>query len=77
MIKYLVIPDWVVSKTDGQFHYINADKLIKLYNVDRRECKIIGESKPECRSRIYESRLLDQYKDLIKLAPRYDGNYKI
>jgi len=77
MIKYLVIPDWVVSKNDGQLHYINADKLIKLYGVDRKECKILGDNKPDCQSRIYNRILFDQYKDLIKLTPRYDGDYKL
>ena len=38
--KYLVIPGFVISHTDGEIHFITADKLIKLYNVPRDECVI-------------------------------------
>lgn len=40
-IKYLVYPGIIVSKNDGDRHYIGADKLMKLYGVNPQECKII------------------------------------
>ena len=64
MIKYLVKPGYVYSKTDGQRHYIGASKLIGLYRVDPKECYISrgGPGEPE---------------GLIVLSPQYDGNYSL
>jgi hypothetical protein len=61
--KYLVKPGYVFSKSDGDKHWISADKLIRLYQVNPRECVI---SHP----------YLDP-EDLIVLEPRYDGNYEL
>jgi hypothetical protein len=36
--KYLVYPGYVISKNDGEKHYISFMKLIELYRVDPREC---------------------------------------
>ena len=60
--KYLVKPGWAISKTDEDRHWITADQLISLYQVDRREC-VISTS--------------NTYKNLIVLKPRYDGNYEL
>lgn len=61
--KYLLLPGYVRSKTDGQSHYVSADQLVRLYGVDWREC-VVGVDVPE----------LDK---LIVLMPRRDGNYAV
>lgn len=65
--KYLVVPGEVVSKTDGQTHFISPQELIRLYNVDKRDCVIVSP----------KSIAINTYRDLIKLTPREDGNYDI
>ena len=67
ILKYLVCPGEVISKTDGDIHYISADRLIRLYNVDPRECLI----KPK-RGTSWTAPV-----GLITLTPRFDGDYKI
>ena len=67
MIKYIICPGTVISKNDGDHHYVSADRLIHLYCVDRRECII--DSLGRFRDRSYDA--------LIKLYPRYDGNYPL
>ena len=65
MKKYLVIPGWITSKSDGDRHYISANKLIRLYGVDRRECVVFQDG---------ERGFCDS---LIKLEPDYNGDYNI
>lgn len=40
-IKFLVIPGREQSKNDGDWHYITAAQLIRLYRVNPAECLII------------------------------------
>lgn len=63
---YLVIPGNVVSKTDGQEHWLNGRALIGLYQVDPKDCVVVGEY----------SRL-KSYPTLIPLFPKFDGNYTV
>lgn len=67
MIKYLVYPDYVVSKNDNDKHFISASSLIKLYNVSREECKIITS----------ESDLNGLKGTFFILRPKYNGDYEI
>lgn len=69
MKKYLIIGDWITSQTDGDWHYISAENLIRLYGVDPAECIIYSDKKRELG--------LDPNLDLIVLRPRYDGNYRL
>lgn len=39
-LKYVICPGTVISKTDGQRHYVGAMQLMRLYGVDQRECEI-------------------------------------
>jgi hypothetical protein len=64
---YLVVPGEVISKTDGQTHFISADKLIHLYKVNKRDCVVLSS----------KSIAINSYPDLIKLTPREDGNYEL
>ncbi len=75
MLKYVVCPGEVTSKTDGQRHYIGPMQLMKLYGVDPRECEIY-EPAPWWPRAIY--RMAEEAQQgLIRLAPRYDGNYTL
>ena len=46
MIKYMLHPGMVISRTDRDKHYISARKLIELYNLNRNECVIYDIDKP-------------------------------
>jgi hypothetical protein len=68
MKRFAVFPDYVISKTDGEDHYISSIQLIHLYNVDPTECVIVDR-----RSAQHQHTCLD---GLIQLHPNYDGDYK-
>jgi len=73
--KYIICPGYVISKTDGQHHYIGAMRLIRLYGVDPRDC-FIYEPAPWWPNYYY----VDSGKYLAgvrRLGPRYDGNYDL
>jgi len=66
--KYAVYPGWVVSQHDGEYHYITADELIRLYGVPYSECVVIRD-KISLTGR--------DVSQLIALRPKYKGNYTI
>lgn len=68
MKKYLLLPGFVKSWTDGQTHFVSAGELARLYNVPMRACHIYDRDRPET------TRGIDMAK-YIKLFPRSDGNY--
>jgi len=68
MKKYLICPEKVISKNDGDLHFINANSLMQLYNVKPEECIIINNKE--------DLQGLDITKYTI-LRPRYDGNYNL
>ena len=59
--KYAIHPGYVVSKFDGDEHYITFDQLIKLYGLDRKQC----------------FRWDERQGDSIHLYPKYSGEYKM
>jgi hypothetical protein len=70
-MKYALHPGWIISKKDGDRHYISAGALIRLYKVKPTDCWIwskefnhvsIGPSRPH----------FDKH-----LFPREDGNYTL
>ncbi len=62
--RYLLHPGYVVSNTDGQWHYIDAPTLARLYGVSMGECIV-------CRhGEIYPVLLLDLY-------PQESGDYSL
>jgi hypothetical protein len=65
MKKYAVYPGYIVSKNDHDRHYISFDELCRLYKVNPAECVNTAFS-PGIR-----------HESLIKLEPRYDGNYEL
>ena len=68
-IEIVLCPGSVISKNDGQRHYINARKLAMLYEVDYSTCVIYDPSKPESLS-------FKKKENQVFLCPREDGNYK-
>jgi len=66
-VKYLVCPGWIISEHDRDRHFINSAQLIHLYGVNPAECHIAAS----------KSREIGFGNDLIRLRPRYDGNYKL
>lgn len=74
-MRYAIHPDFVLSKSDGDVHYIGALQLIFLYRVAPRECLVIDDSK----DRYTYARLMARAEEegLIHLWPRYDGDYTI
>jgi len=68
--KYVVIPGEVRSRNDGDMHYLDAPKLMRLYGVRHHECIVMkGDLPPEL-----EYKMALRY-GLEILMPRYDGNY--
>jgi len=70
LIKYAIWPGYVISKTDGDRHFISAPQLMRLYGVAPHECIVIHDW-PEG----YAGRR-EAYDKLIVLSPRSDGNYR-
>lgn len=66
--KYLLCPGYIRSKKDGQVHYVGASDLMRLYNVDPRECVIFHHKAEHNHSRM---------DSLIKLYPKYNGDYTL
>ncbi|AWM87351.1 hypothetical protein [Microvirga sp. 17 mud 1-3] len=64
---YVLHPGIVVSRYDGQEHYITAQQLAGLYRVNQNDCAVYRSEN-------------DQYRTprpLVHLYPRDDGNYTL
>lgn len=72
MKKYLIVPGNVVSKSDGQRHFVSAVQLMLLYKVKLSECIVLSG-----RIEYGFKRLTGTYQDLMVLTPRSDGNYSL
>ena len=68
MIKYVVHPGTVWSKTDGDVHFIGARRLMQLYGVSPLEC-VIDDVKG--------TMLGHHTEGLIHLSPDFHGDYKL
>jgi len=66
MKKYLLMPGYIKSQTDGDQHYISPVQLKNLYNVPMSECLIYNE---RIASRIPEN--------ITILRPQFAGNYTL
>lgn len=66
--KYLLKGGYVFSRNgDFQQHYISANQLRDLYNLNRNECIFVDREK--------DLRGINE-EDYIVLTPRYDGDYQ-
>ena len=68
--RYLLCTGRVMSKTDGQYHYVGAHDLARLYGVRMDQCEV----RPE--------RMIARFgwrptAGVTELHPRYDGNYSL
>jgi hypothetical protein len=72
---YLLCPGHVISKRDGQLHYVGAMRLALLYGVDWTMCEI--DNVPDWWPASMRQQFEERTKGLIKLAPRCDGNYTL
>ena len=66
MIKYILCPGYIISKNDGDEHYINAKTLQSLYMVDPKECVVKSDApgwKPP--------------KGVIYLVSKYNVDYSV
>lgn len=66
MLKHLLFPGLVESRTDSNMHYVSAARLIELYQVPLSECLIVRYP--------HDLHGIDT-AGLIELRPRYDGKY--
>lgn len=66
--KYLLLSGIVDSKFDRDEHYISADKLCKLYNLNKKECFLANNEQDLLGFQLEE--------DMIILQPRYNGDYQ-
>ena len=68
--EYIIVGGRVISKNDGDEHYISAHKLAQLYGVDPTKCLLIEEGDP-----VWKERLLPGAIRILR--PRYDGDYSL
>lgn len=56
----------VISRNDGDRHWISPNRVIELYKVDPKECRILDLNRHK-----------QYYPDAILLEPREDGDYTL
>jgi len=71
--KYLVIEGNIKSKNDNNLHFVSAEELLRLYNVNKEECLILKYGIDDTTMQI----LLRCNKDLVILKPQESGNYTL
>lgn len=75
MIRYVVIPGYIISRQDSQRHYVTALDLIRLYLVDPRECRVF---RPDISwSVVRHQHEAEACRGLIRLVPKRDGDYTL
>ncbi len=72
--RYAVFPGNVVSQTDGDIHFVNSTELMRLYQVKPDECLVVFSDNDR---RLWAAMPAAERDALIKLKPRYDGDYPI
>lgn len=67
--RYVLRPGRVVSRTDGQVHFVGHHQLAMLYGVRLSECLVVNPGEAETPG-------VHDLPGLIHLWPRYDGQYR-
>lgn len=67
--KYICYGGYVISRNDGDRHYVSAHNLCSLYEVNPMECYFVDKDNDTC------IRGLDLSK-FKKLFPLQDGKYR-
>ena len=70
MKKYIVYSGGVVSRNDGDVHYITAEQIMQLHHVNPQDCIIVRTKEDRLRLKGIDT------SKMIRLFPRNDGNYK-
>lgn len=71
-LRLVVCPGPVVSRTDGEFHWIGAKQLASLYRLPPWAYSVFDMDNPKSRA----GRSLTDPKEVF-LHPRQDGNYDV
>jgi len=66
-VQLVLRPGYIMSKTDGDIHFISADKLADLYGVRLSKCVVVHDQFPYLRE--------SSDVTYVHLYPRYDGDY--
>jgi hypothetical protein len=76
--RYLLCPDDVRSRTNGQVHYVPAMTLASLYGVQLSECVILpGTRTPDDRAMREAWLARAGAGEIVALWPREDGDYRL
>ena len=70
MIKSVVCPDYVISQNDGQRHWVDAHSLMRLHQLNPKECIVVDM---RC-SETYVGRV-ELIESLPHFFPRFGGEY--
>jgi hypothetical protein len=73
--RYVLCPGYVISRTDGQRHFVGAEQLRRLYGVPARECVTYPQGdgdEADIRRRIWRDP-----PGAIQLMPRHNGDYRL
>lgn len=75
--RYLLCPGFVTSRTDGDWHYVDARQLSVLYGVPMADCVALPYLSPLNHGP--HVALLGRVRrgELIALHPRADGDYRL
>lgn len=74
--RFLVIPGFVISRSDGDRHHVSGKQLMELYRVDPRECLELSEQVARDERAPPPAGYTWSYlNSLIHLTPRHDGDY--
>lgn len=74
-LRYAVHPDFVISKSDGGVHYIDARQLAWCYRLHPDQYIVIDDSMDR-RTYAVQMRRAEEL-GLIHLYPRFDGDYTL
>lgn len=72
-MKYILYGGEVRSQNDGDIHFISAQKLMKLYNLNPKDCVLINND-IDRKTKLAGLNLNGVH---MVLHPRYDGNYNL
>lgn len=70
-LKFLLIGGRVVSKNDGDVHYVNANRLMQLYGLNMTDHYVVLA---EENGNFLKGFNQDEF---VVLRPRYDGDYRL
>lgn len=75
--KYVCIGGEVISRNDGDRHYIHAKEIAKLYNVNPTDCDFVEAHDEFIYWRSHHMPYDHPNDRPIVLKPRYDGRYDL